>query len=243
MLGLLVRYHGDGLLFPDLLAYVLELLLSVSRMINEESKGRRTATFTDWWASEPLADRKNIERLRHAELKQGKRLSAQRYKTVASAQPADFSDLLVNAGDSVSTMTWFWQDGPFSQEQVMATVQTYLARSACSATDETKGLAACSSCGGSSRGVVNTGYRCPEHVPDADVRPLQFCRPTSLVVERTLPGVARVALTLGRLSRLLCHCGVSCRCYGADFSYGRWWILGMRGCRRPSRTWSGRWTR
>jgi len=128
MLGLLVRYHGDGLLFPDLLAYVLELLLSVSRMINEESKGRRTATFTDWWASEPLADRKNIERLRHAELKQGKRLSAQRYKTVANAQPADFPDLLVNAGDSVSTMTWFWQDGPFAQEQVMATVQTYLAR-------------------------------------------------------------------------------------------------------------------
>ncbi len=127
MLGLLVRYHGDELLFPDLLAYVLELLLSVSRMIQEESKGRRTATFADWWDSEPLADRQKIEHLRHAELKRGEVHSAPRVTTVVNAQPADFPDLLVNVGDSVSTMTWFWQDGPFAQEQVMATVQTYLA--------------------------------------------------------------------------------------------------------------------
>lgn len=92
MLGLLVRYHGDELLFRDLLAYVLELLLSVSRMIQEESKSRRTAKFAEWWDSEPLADRENIAQLRNAELKRGEVHSAPRVKTVVNAQPADFPD-------------------------------------------------------------------------------------------------------------------------------------------------------
>lgn len=102
MLGLLVRYHGDELLFRDLLAYVLELLLSVSRMIHEESKGRRTAKFATWWDSEPLADRKKIEQLRHAELKRGEVHSTPRVETVVNAQPADFPDLRINAGGTRS---------------------------------------------------------------------------------------------------------------------------------------------
>ncbi len=92
MLGLLVSLGADWLRFRDLLPYVLELLLSGSRMIQEESRSRRTAAFAPWWDAEPLANRHNIEQLRHAELKQGKAHTSAEWATVTNASPEDFPD-------------------------------------------------------------------------------------------------------------------------------------------------------
>lgn len=126
VLGLLVRAGADETQFRDLLPYVLELLLSGTRMIHEESKGKRTAAFSRWWAGEPLPDRGKIEQLRHAELKKGRTHAESQWKTQVNAQPDDFPGLPIAEGDTVTTVVWFWKDGPFARQQVMATLQTYL---------------------------------------------------------------------------------------------------------------------
>ncbi len=127
MLSLLVSLKTDWLRFRDLLPYVLELLLSGSRMIQEESKSKRTAAFAGWWDAEPLVDRHKIEELRHAELKQGKAHTSAEWKSVINASPEDFPTMPIAQGDTVSTAVWFWEDGPFAGQQVPPTLETYLA--------------------------------------------------------------------------------------------------------------------
>lgn len=126
IIGLLVKLHTQDLLFRDVLAYALETLLRGTAMIQEQSKSQRTAAFAGWWDAEPLADRSKIEALRHAELKRGEIHSAPQWSTVVNADPADFPGRRIAPGDSVTSITWFWEDGPFAGDQVMATLQTYL---------------------------------------------------------------------------------------------------------------------
>lgn len=55
-----------------------------------------------------------------------RRPQAPRLKTVVDETAGGFPGPAGQRRGLVSTITWFWQNGPFAQAQVMATVQTYL---------------------------------------------------------------------------------------------------------------------
>lgn len=125
MLTDLIRHGTDSVGFRDRLPYVLELLAGVSRAIDEESRGARTQRFSEWWSGEPIPHRQELYSLRHAELKALKGHTSARWDTVINARAKDFPGSLVNDGDTVSTVVWYWADGPFVNEQVLPVLQRY----------------------------------------------------------------------------------------------------------------------
>ncbi len=125
MLTDLIQHAMHPVGFRDRLPYVLELLAGVSRALDEESRGRRTPPFSEWWASEPIPYRQELYSLRHAELKALKGHAAARWDTVVFARASDFPDMLVNDGDTVSRVVWYWADGPCVNEQVLPVLQRY----------------------------------------------------------------------------------------------------------------------
>lgn len=69
MLDDLNQHAKDEVAFQDRLPYVLDLLLGVTRSINEESRGHRTSQFSNWWRAADRSVRDAIQDLRNAELK------------------------------------------------------------------------------------------------------------------------------------------------------------------------------
>lgn len=59
--------------YRDFLPWVLDRLENVWRMIDAESKGRRTHDFGAWWASQKTGNRQAVNVLRNAELKRNER--------------------------------------------------------------------------------------------------------------------------------------------------------------------------
>lgn len=66
MLDDLARHAPDPVALRDRLPYVLDLLLSVTRTINDERRGQQTPEFANWWAdvdrSADAGDPTNAER-------------------------------------------------------------------------------------------------------------------------------------------------------------------------------------
>lgn len=57
--------------YADFIPYALDRLDHVWRMIERESKGKRTAAFASWWGEQYTPSRKMLKDLRNAELKHG----------------------------------------------------------------------------------------------------------------------------------------------------------------------------
>jgi hypothetical protein len=122
----LARYSLDSVAFRDRIPYVLDLLAGVTRSIDDESKGRRTPEFGMWWTQVDQTARQSIQEMRNAELKQMVSRTVQHYDTVMNAQAADYPNLVVNNGDTVTTVVWTFNEGELHGRPVLDTLQDYL---------------------------------------------------------------------------------------------------------------------
>jgi hypothetical protein len=110
----------------DQIPYLLELADGVTRMINEETDGRRTPAFGMWWANQDRSARDAVHEMRNAELK---RLESRTHAGASSwtnVRAADYPNLRVNDGDTVTKFTWIFVGGEFHGQEVLPTLRTYL---------------------------------------------------------------------------------------------------------------------
>jgi hypothetical protein len=110
----------------DQIPYLLELADGVTRMINEETKGQRTPTFGMWWANQDRSAQQAIHEMRTAELK---RLESRTHAGASSwtnVRSADYPNLRVNDGDTVTKFTWIFVGGEFQGQEVLPVLRTYL---------------------------------------------------------------------------------------------------------------------
>jgi len=69
MLDDLARHSADVDALRDRLPYVLDLLSGVTRVIDAESRGRRSTVFSAWWNTVDRSAQEAIQEMRNAELK------------------------------------------------------------------------------------------------------------------------------------------------------------------------------
>jgi hypothetical protein len=126
MLQDLKQHESSPIDFLDRLPYVLDLLAGVTRTIDKESKGSRTASFSAWWPALAIKLREEITRLRDAELKGLDPQTGRDIDVVVNALAADYPDRSVNDGDSVVTWTWVFSEGQLKKQAVLPVLEQYL---------------------------------------------------------------------------------------------------------------------
>ncbi|MFI6073895.1 hypothetical protein ACIA5C_20205 [Actinoplanes sp. NPDC051343] len=119
MLQDLARHGADSVGFRDRIPYVLDLMAGVTRTIDAESHGHRTAAFSAWWTNLDRAEQRAITDIRNAELKELDTRTSMRQRTTTNADPVDFSDLTVNPGDTVTRIFWTFDGGPLHDAPVL----------------------------------------------------------------------------------------------------------------------------
>jgi hypothetical protein len=125
MLDDLNRYTLDSVGFRDRIPYVLDLLAGVTRTIHSESSGYRTPEFAAWWASVDRSAQRVIQAMRNVELKELVSHTAAHYETEINVFAADYPDLRVNDGDTVTRVTWTFQGGAHHGKPVLETLGGY----------------------------------------------------------------------------------------------------------------------
>jgi hypothetical protein len=126
MLDDLARHTLDSVAFRDRIPYVLDLLAGVTRTIHAESSGHRTPEFGTWWASVDRSAQQSIQEMRNAELKELISRTAAHFDTHINVSAADFPDLRVNDGDTVTRVTWAFNGGALHGKPVLDTLRDYL---------------------------------------------------------------------------------------------------------------------
>jgi hypothetical protein len=110
----------------DQIPYLLDLADGVTRMINNETDGRRTAVFGMWWASQDRSAQQAIHEMRIAELKMLESRTHAGARSWTNVQAADYPNLRVNDGDTVTKFTWIFVGGEFQGQEVLPTLCAYL---------------------------------------------------------------------------------------------------------------------
>ena len=122
----LVEHSADSTGFRDRIPYVLDLLAGVTRTLDAESHGHRTAAFSDWWTALDRAEQKAIAEMRNAELKGLETRTSLQQLTTTNANPVDLPDLRVEAGDTVTRILWIFNGGPLDGVPVLEALSRYL---------------------------------------------------------------------------------------------------------------------
>jgi hypothetical protein len=125
MLDDLSRHSHDSVAFRDRLPYVLDLMAGVTRTIHSESSGSRTPAFGSWWASVDRSRQTDIQEMRNAELKELISRTAARYETEINVLAANYPDLRVNDGDTVTRVRWLFEGGAHQGQPVVKTLREY----------------------------------------------------------------------------------------------------------------------
>jgi hypothetical protein len=118
----------DTTWLEDQIPYLLELAAGVTRMINEETKGRRTPAFGAWWARVDRSAQREIQEMRNAELKELVSRTQADMRTFTNVRAADYRNAPVNDGDTVVIFTWVFVGGQFHGQDVRRTLENYLDR-------------------------------------------------------------------------------------------------------------------
>jgi hypothetical protein len=126
MLDDLERHSHNPVAFRDRIPYVLDLLAGVTRTIHAESSGHRTPEFADWWGAVDRSAQQSIHEMRNAELKELRSLTKAQIHTVTGVSAADYPDLRVNDGDTVTRVTWVFNGGALHGQPVLKTLRDYL---------------------------------------------------------------------------------------------------------------------
>lgn len=128
MLDDLARHSHDPVAFRDRVPYVLDLLAGVTRTTHAESSGHRTPEFAAWWGTADRSAQQSIHEMRNAELKELRSLTTAQIHTVTSVSAADYPDMRVNDGDTVTTVTWVFNGGALHGQPVLKILRDYLQR-------------------------------------------------------------------------------------------------------------------
>jgi hypothetical protein len=128
MLDDLARHSADVDALRDRLPYVLDLLSGVTRMIDTESRGRRTPAFSTWWDAVDRSAQQAIQEMRNAELKRLESPTTLSATTKTTVRAADYPDLRVADGDTVTRITWVFDGGELHGRPVFETLRDYLQR-------------------------------------------------------------------------------------------------------------------
>ena len=126
MLGDLIRHAHDTVALRDRIPYVLDLLAGVTRSIDVESKGQRTPEFAAWWADVDRSKQQEIHEMRNAELKRLESRTAAHVELGINVRAADYPDLRVSDGDTVTRINWAFKGGAFNGQPVLETLRNYL---------------------------------------------------------------------------------------------------------------------
>jgi hypothetical protein len=130
MLSDLARHSLDSVGFRDRIPYVLDLLAAITRTINGESSGHRTPEFGAWWADVDRSVQRVIQQMRNAELKELVSLTILDHKSEVNVSAADYPDLRVNDGDTVTRVVWVFDGGALDGRPVLETLHEYLSHAA-----------------------------------------------------------------------------------------------------------------
>ena len=125
MLADLGRWVGSIVGFRDRLPYVLDLLAGITRTIDDESRGHRTQAFATWWPGIDRTSQDTIQELRNAELKRLERRTVAEIQTAVNVIAADYPDLRLADGDTLTTKTWSFVGGAFDGQPVLETLRKY----------------------------------------------------------------------------------------------------------------------
>src|SRR4051812_26588505 len=122
----LTRYQYDTVGFRDRIPYVFELLRGATRIITEESKGKRTQSFASWWHPLKIRLGEEMKELRDAELKKLESRTAYDMHIDINALASNYPDRPVNDGDTVTTVAWVFVGGSLDRKLVLPTLKQYL---------------------------------------------------------------------------------------------------------------------
>jgi hypothetical protein len=125
LLDHLAGHAHDTVALRDHLPYVLDLLAGVTRMIDSESKGRRTPQFGQWWATVDCSTQA-IQEMRNAELKRLESTTTLDVDTRTAVRAADYPDLNLADGDTLTRISWVFVGGAFDGQNVFTVLRDYL---------------------------------------------------------------------------------------------------------------------
>jgi hypothetical protein len=134
MLDDLSRREDDEVAFQDRLPYVLDLLAGVTRCINDESRGHKTAKFCDWWNTVDRTMQKAIHELRNAELKRAEsRAEAEvklefdppHLKSIRTGVRMDVEELTANQFSIIVSTQWRFIGGDLDGKSVLPALAQY----------------------------------------------------------------------------------------------------------------------
>jgi hypothetical protein len=126
MLDDLQGHTLSSIAFHDRIPYVLDLLAGVTRTIDDESRGHRTAQFSSWWMEVDRSIQKSIQDMRNAELKKLIPLTTPRLESLTNVSVADYPGTSVNDGDTLVKINWLFKGGTFHGQPVIDTLREYL---------------------------------------------------------------------------------------------------------------------
>jgi hypothetical protein len=126
MLADLERHSNDTTNFRDRLPFVLDLLAGATRTIDAESTGHRTPAFAAWWGSVDRSAQQTIQEMRNAELKDLVPRTSAHIEVEIGVSAANYPDLRANDGDTVTRISWAFNEGPLHGQPVLKTLHDYL---------------------------------------------------------------------------------------------------------------------
>jgi hypothetical protein len=109
----------------DQIPYLLDLADGVTRMMDRETTGHRTPAFGMWWANQDRSAQQAIHEMRTAELKRLERRT-HGVMSYTNVRAADYPNLPVNDGDTVTKFAWVFVGGKFHGQEVLPTLRDYL---------------------------------------------------------------------------------------------------------------------
>jgi hypothetical protein len=124
MLDDLADYSNNPVAFRDRIPYVLDLLAGAPSTPRAAAIGRPSSR-----RGGPTADRsakQSIHEMRNAELKELRSLTAAQIHTVTGVSAADYPDMRVNDGDTITRVTWVFNGGASHGQPVLKTLRDYL---------------------------------------------------------------------------------------------------------------------
>jgi hypothetical protein len=126
MLDDLARHSADVDALRDRLPYVLDLLSGVTRVIDAESRGRRSTVFSAWWNTVDRSAQEAIQEMRNAELKRLESRTTLSTTTKTAVRAADYPGRNVADGDTLTTISWVFDGGSLHGRPVFETLRDYL---------------------------------------------------------------------------------------------------------------------